>query len=114
MKRYSQSASVGLVEPCDELVSAVHTMEQVFRAQYKVHLSQPNVALSLTGRPGGGCEIFTLNALSSFSLFNMLYLSEKLTKVYVVMRLFYAVKFSNRDLKLTSNTNSQTVRQSSK
>jgi len=46
-KRYTGSASVGLVEPCDELVTVVRNMEQLFRLNYETYLVRPNVAFSL-------------------------------------------------------------------
>jgi len=46
-ERYTGSASVGLVEPCDELVTVVRNIEQLFRLNYKRYLVRPNLAFSL-------------------------------------------------------------------
>jgi len=47
VKRFAGSASVGLVEPCEELVAAVHKMEECFRLNYSVMCRLPHVAMSL-------------------------------------------------------------------
>ena len=93
VKRFVGSASVGLVEPCEKLFSVVHVMENMFRLNYNAMCTLPNVALSL------------FNAIFPFCDFSFLfvqhpehacYLSEKLTKMYITMRVFYAVKFEKR------------------
>jgi len=107
-KRFVGIASVGFVEPCDELVVAVHKMEQLFRVHYHRQLLQPNIASVLYNTVQPQCDFGFLFVRHPE---HALYLSEKLTKLYIVMRLFYAVKFSNRELK-NKNNSCQSVRRS--
>ena len=95
VKRFVGSASVGLVQPCVELVAAVHTMEEMFRTQYTVMCMLPNVAHSLYEVIYPCCNFQFLHIRHAE---HAIYLSQKLTKMYIVMRLFYAVKFANREL----------------
>jgi len=44
-KRFA--GTVGLVEPCDELIAAIHVMEQLFRVHYFVQLGKLNIASAL-------------------------------------------------------------------
>ena len=108
-KRFLGTASVGLVEPCDELIAAVHVMEQLFRVHYTAKLGQPNIASALFNIIQPHCDFQFLFVRHPE---HALYLSQKLTKVYIVLRLFYAVKFSNRDLKQQTNATCDSVRRS--
>jgi len=95
VKWFVGSASVGLVEPCNELFAAVHIMEQFFRIHYQNMSKQPPVATALFEVIQPHCEfqfLFVRHAEHSN------YLAEKLTKMYIVMRIFYAVKFENMKL----------------
>jgi len=53
-KRFAGTASVGLVEPCDELIAAVHVMEQVFR-----------VLVFITSALSGICKLLTSSRLTA-------------------------------------------------
>lgn len=94
-KRYTQSASVGLVEPCDELITAVHKMEEQFRFNYEKLLSSPQIAKSIFDITYSACDF---EFLFQRHAEHAVYLSQKLTKLYIVMRIFYALKFKNRDI----------------
>jgi len=93
VKRYVGSASVGLVEPCEELFSAVHVMENLFRTNYRTACTLPSVALCLYNTIHRSCDFSFLFVRHPE---HACYLSEKLTKMYIVMRIYYAVIFENR------------------
>ena len=108
-KRFVGTASVGLVEPCDELVKIVHKMEQLFRIHYQCQMVRHKVASAL-------CSIIQPQCDFGFLFLrhpeHALYLSEKLPKLFIVMRLFYAVKFSNRELKSQNDRSVKSARRS--
>ena len=97
-KWYSSACSVGLVPPCAEMCAQVHAMEELFRIHFVEVCRSGGVAQRL-------CDtIFPkLNYSFIFSARpqHALYLSQKITKLYIVMRLFYAVKLVNRDIAAT-------------
>lgn len=110
-KRFSNVSCTGLVEPCDELFQAVHVMEHLFRLHFNQLLSQPHIASTLFKIIHPQCNFQFLFIRHPE---HALYISEKLTKLYVVMRLFYAMKFANRNLLQASKaTNIAGVCQSS-
>jgi len=94
-KQYSELQFGGLVTPCVELTGVVHIMEQLFRNNYSKLLSAKNVARLLYDIIYPECEFSFL-----FKRYpeHALYLGEKIVKLYVTMRLFYAVKFKNREI----------------
>jgi len=104
MKRFIGSASVGLVEPCDELFVAVHVMEEYFRLHYANEVMKTNVAMSLFGIIYPKCNFEFLYVRHPE---HACYLSEKVTKTYITMRIYYAVKFANRNLKINMTMTSQ-------
>ena len=112
VKRFVGSASVGLVEPCEELFSAVHVMENVFRINYSAMCTLPAVAMCLFNAIYPCCDF---NFLFVQHPEHACYLSEKLTKMYIVMRIYYAVKFQNRTLLKSSlpDTDTCSTRRSS-
>jgi len=89
VKRFAGLASVGLVEPCEELVAAVHKMEECFRLNYSVMYTLPHVAMSLY-------DIIQPRCNFQFFVCQASYLAQKLIKMYIVMRIFYAVKFEKQ------------------
>jgi hypothetical protein len=112
MKRYSDSSSVGLITPCQELFNVVHFMEQQFRMLFKQYVHKPNIAESLYNAIYPHCDFsFVFMHHPEHALF----LAEKLTRMFVTMRIFYAVKFINHDLNPTSTKEmSGSVRRSEK
>ena len=103
VKRFAASASVGLVAPCEELVAAVHKMEESFRLHYSVMCPLPRVAMCLYDVIHPQCNF---NFLFMRHPEHASYLAQKLTKMYIVMRIFYAVKFENRTLKKPQTSHS--------
>jgi hypothetical protein len=95
-KRYSDSSAVGLINPSKELFVAVHLIEQIFRMKYKEAMTKPNVVNNLFGEIHSQCDFLFLFYRHPE---HALYLSEKITKLYLTMRMYYVVKFFNRDLK---------------
>jgi len=109
VKRFVGSASVGLVQPCDDLFSVVHTMEECFRMYYQPSSAKPNLAATLYNVIHPKCDFqFLFRRHPEHAC----YLSEKLTKVYMMMRIFYAVKFENRAL-MSKKTASASQRRNS-
>jgi len=70
-------------------------MEEIFRAQYTVMCMLPNVAQSVYDVIYPCCNFKFLYLRHAE---NASYLSQKLTKMYIVMHIFYAVKFENTNL----------------
>ena len=94
-KRYDSACSVGLVLPCSDLCEQVRVIEQQFRIKYDEFRKDSQVAQKLYD------HIYPLLNFSFLFLGHpehALYLSQKITKVYIIMRIFYAVKFVNRDI----------------
>jgi len=93
-KRYKSPGSVGLRVPCDKLIEVVHKAEEAFRLNYDTFKGNSHL-----------CQfLFTAAFRHVISHFffavtqNMVcILSEKLIKVYMVTRIFYSVKFNNRE-----------------
>jgi Transposase protein len=94
-KRFKSAESVGLVQPCDQLVQAVHKAEEAFRLHYDMLKDKDHLCQSLFATAYPSCD-FTF--LFRRHAEHAQYLSEKLIKMFMVMRIFYAVKFNNRDL----------------
>lgn len=91
----TDSSSVGLVEPCEELISSEHRMEELFRLNYEKLQTASDICQKLYKIVYPCCDFkFLFNRHPEHAI----YLSEKLTKLYIVMQIFYAVKFRNREL----------------
>jgi hypothetical protein len=109
-KRYSDSSSSGLLTPSAELLRLIHTVEATFRLKFDDLDTQSNIAQSLYDVISPSCDftfLFTLHPEHA------LYLSQKILKLYIVMRIFYAVKFANRELQCNTRRN-KSVRGSEK
>jgi hypothetical protein len=96
-KRYIGSSAVGLVSPCRDLFKAVHVIEQQFRLKFSDNMLKPNLAQWLYEQIHPQCD-YTFLFLQHPE--HSLLLSEKLTRLYITMRVFYAVKFLNRELSI--------------
>ena len=70
-------------------------MEQQFRLLYDDMVKSPNLAMSLFNVIQPKCDFQFLFIRHPE---HACYLSDKLTKMYIVMRIFYAIKFANREL----------------
>jgi len=93
-KRYGSACSVGLVLPCPELSQQVWIIEQQFRVRFSELKTTCNIAQKLYDYIFPLCDF---DFLYTRHPVHALYLSQKITKLYIIMRLFYAVKFVNRD-----------------
>ena len=111
MKHYKESCSYGLINPCDELFAVVHFLEQQFRTKFKQYMLRPLVVKSLFEAIYPSCDFSFLFMRHAE---HALILSEKITKMFLTMRIFYAVKFMNRELEtVSSNRVGDSVRRSS-
>ena len=111
-KQYSNTGSVGLIEPSTELYAAVRVMENLFRSQFDEIKGGSRVALSLSNAIQPQCD-FTFLFVRHPQ--HALYLSEKLVRMFVIMRIFYSIKFSNREIAAgasSSKTSGQSARRS--
>lgn len=99
-KQYSSSASVGLVLPRHELFSQMHKIEEQFRI-FSTISATADVAKQLYDAVYPTLD-FTFLFVEHPE--HGLYLSLKITKLYIVMSLFYAIKFINRDINLSKVT----------
>jgi len=77
------------------LCSQVHVMEEQFREKCPELCVGKSIAQKLYEHMYPALD-FTFIFVSHPE--HALYLSQKITKLYIVMRLFYAVKFRNRDI----------------
>lgn len=94
-KRFQSSGSVGLIEPCDQLIDAVHRAEEVFRSHYERCKTSQNLCETLYNAAFPLCDFsFLFHRHPEHAL----YLSQKVIRLYMVMRIFYAIKFNNRNL----------------
>jgi len=95
MKRYSGACSLGLFLPHSELCNQIRCIEQQFRLKFCDMRTTSRLATELYN-----CTYPLLNYNFLFVKHpeHAVYLSQKITKLYIVMRIFYAVKFLNRDL----------------
>ena len=105
-KRYQES-SVGLVNPCEELFAVVHSIEHSFR----IMLPKPSTVQYLYLRIYPECDFLFLFVRHPQ---HAQYLSQKITKLYITMRTFYAVKFFNQAFKTLGKDDAQGVRRSIK
>lgn len=94
-KRFKSSGSLGLIEPCDQLIEVAHKAEEIFRCHYDKCKGSENVCQTLFELAFPLCNFSFLFSLHPE---HALYLSVKLIKMYLVMRIFYAIKFNNRNL----------------
>jgi len=83
----------GLLRPCPEIVDLVHSMECIFRYQFDNVICKPGVASILISEMKEKCDVSFLFRLHQE---HALHLSEKLIDYFVVMRIFYAIKFKNQ------------------
>ena len=93
-KRYNTACSVGLILPCHELTEQVAIIEQQFRVRFSELKTSPNIAQKLFDSIYPLCDfgfLYVSNPLHA------IYLSQKINKLYIVIRLFYAIKFNNRE-----------------
>jgi hypothetical protein len=100
-KRFLDSSSVGLVSPSEELFGVVRLIEQGFRLKFEDAMLKPETVMNLFRQIYPDCDFSFLFIRHPQ---HALYLSEKVTKLYLTMRLYYAVKFYNRDLKSNTKT----------
>jgi hypothetical protein len=101
-KRYNDSSTVGLINPSEDLFAVVRLMEQLFRLKYKAAMSKPDVVKSLFSDIYPKCDFSFLFVRHPE---HALYLSEKITKLYLTMRMYYALKFYNCKLKAPAKSN---------
>ena len=87
-KRYTSACSTGLVLPRSELVAQIHQVEELFRLKFDALSASCDVGKTLYNKIHP-----TLNFDFLFSDLpeHALYLSQKITKLYTVMRIYYAV-----------------------
>jgi hypothetical protein len=102
---------VGLVIPRQELFDVVHTAEEQFRLNFDEMSKKSNIADSLFKLIHPLCD-FT--CMFSGHPEHALYVSEKIIKMYIVMRIFYALKFSNTEHRKVSSKPGQSARRSAK
>jgi hypothetical protein len=105
-KRYSDSLSVSLINACGALVNVIHTVEASLRHVYPDLLLKPNLAMSLYVNIYPKCDFgFLFYSHPKHAI----YLSEKLTKMYVTIRIYYAVKFANQKMIAPKATKTEEV-----
>jgi hypothetical protein len=100
-KRYLDSTSVGLISPSEELFGVVRSIEHGFRLKFEDAMLKPETVNNLCRQIYPDCDFSFLFIRHPQHAH---YLSEKVTKLYLTMRLCYAVKFYNRDLKSNTET----------
>jgi hypothetical protein len=94
------------------MFNVVHTIESAFRAKFSELRMHANVTKRLFDEILPNCDhsfLFISHPQHAS------YLSHKITKLYILMRIFYAVKFSNRDVASAKLSKcNQSVRRSEK
>jgi hypothetical protein len=80
----------------DSQFNVKHTIENAFQLKFDEYCTKADVAKSLFDliHPIGNFSFLFIRHAE-----HALYLSHEITKLYIIMRMFYAVRFINHDLK---------------
>jgi len=98
------------VLPRDKLIAVIHGIEEHFRLNFVHLITLSNIAQKLFD---GIFPRLNFQFLFLDHAEHDVYLSHKITKLYIVMRIFYALKFMNRDIAaMKCNTQKVGVRKS--
>jgi hypothetical protein len=95
-KKYSNCSEVGLPSPNIEMFNVIHMIENAIRLKFDECCTKADVAKSLFNLIHPTCDFSFLFIRHAE---HALYLSHEITKLYIIMRILYAFRFINRDLK---------------
>jgi len=94
LKSYT-APGTGLLRPCTEVFHLVHEMESIFRYRFDSIIGQRGIAATIISEIHKKCDLSFLFFLHPE---HTLYLSDILVHNFVIMRIFYAIKFCNQKI----------------